>query len=53
MKHHFRIILHKRRKQAMALLPTLSEKQGATYVFLLEHRSDGSKYNITSYALSK
>ena len=31
------------RKQAIALLPTLSEKQGATYVLLLKHGSDGSK----------
>ena len=31
------------RKQAIALLPTLSEKQGARYVFSLKHRSDGSK----------
>ena len=33
--------LHKRRKQAIALLPILSEKQGATYVFSLKHGSDG------------
>ena len=42
MKHHFRIVLLcKRRKQAIALLPILSEKQGATYVFSLKHGSDG------------
>ena len=43
MKYHFRIVLHKRRKQVISLLPILSEKQGATYVFSLKHGSDGSK----------
>ena len=44
MKHHFHIVLiTKTRKQATALLPTLSEKQEATYVFSLKHGSDGSK----------
>ena len=44
MKHHFCIVIsHKRRKQVISLLPTLSEKQGATYVFLLKHGSDKIK----------
>ena len=43
MKHHFRIVSHKRRKQVISLLPILSEKQGATYVFSLKHRSDKIK----------
>ena len=43
MKHHFRIVSHKRRKQVISLLPTLSEKQGATYVFFLKHGSDKIK----------
>ena len=36
-----------KRKQAIALLPTLSEKHRVTYVFSLKHGSDGYKYNIT------
>ena len=31
----------KERKQVISLLPILSEKQGATYVFSLKHGSDG------------
>ena len=36
-------IYYETRKQVIPLLPTLSEKQGATYVFSLKHLSDGSK----------
>ena len=38
---------HNKQKQAIALLPILSEKHRATYVFLLKHGSDGKiVYNI-------
>ena len=40
------------RKQAIALLPTLSEKQGATYVFFFNTEVMIAN-NITSYALLK
>ena len=49
---HMRIItsvsypLCNKRKQATALLPTLSEKHRATHVFSLKHGSDGYNYNI-------
>ena len=38
---------HNKRKQAIALLPILSEKHSATYVFSLKHGSDSKiVYNI-------